>query len=174
MKKIGTFLCIVAVILIAGMLFGACGAKPEAAPTETEAVIGTEQTEATVPPAPTKPTPAVSTESTEATEPSAQMGVGERGDYSDDTTPEATQPAETQPAETQPGTVTVPDTFDPENTTMEMWNAMTDQEQEAFQSSFPTLLDFIHWYNDAKAKEPTKETISSDDNKVDLGELIKP
>ena len=211
-RRISTLFCVVALILIAGILFGACGAKPETDPAET--VATTEPTESgdEISTKPTKVSPdiAESTESSgdenvatsgngdvstpeatkpEATAPSVEAGVGERGDYENtpaetkpvgskpadskptESKPAESKPADTKPAETTPGTL---DTFDPENTTIEMWNAMTDEQQVAFQDSFPSLRDFIIWYNSAKAKQPTTETVSSGDNSVDLGQLIKP
>lgn len=170
-------------LLVVGMLFGACGAKPEANTTEPEASSDpAESQEVVTLPTKDSPTPneeAGATADTDATTPSAEMGVGERGDYEDDTKPAETKPTETKPAETkpvenQPDNVVIPDTFDPENTTIEMWEAMTSQQQDAFQDSFPTLRDFINWYNSQKAKEPTTDSITSDDNTVDLGQLIKP
>ena len=194
-KRLSVFLGMLIFVLVAGMLFSACGDKPEAVPAETEAAVTTEPTEDTAPVVPTKPAPsepAATTdpsEGTEATEPSTGMGVGERGDYSDDTTtaeskPAVTTPAETKPAdggtvesaptEPQPGTVVTPDTLDLESVTMEMWKQMSTEQRVAIYDSFPTPDDFILWYNGLKTEESTKETVSSDDNTVDLGQLIKP
>ena len=107
-KRLSVFLGMLIFVLVAGMLFSACGDKPEAVPAETEVAVTTEPTEDTAPVVPTKPAPsepAATTgpsEGTEATEPSTGMGVGERGDYSDDTTTAESKPAVTTPAETRP------------------------------------------------------------------------
>ena len=166
-------------LLVVGMLFGACGAKTETMTTEPE--ISTEPTENQESVLlPTKGSPTLNADDEiDVTSPSAEMGVGERGDYEDDTKPVETKPVETKPAETkpvenQPDNVVIPDTFDPDNTTMEMYKAMTVEQREEFYYSFPTPVDFVNWYNSQKAKEPTTDSITSDDNTVDLGQLIKP
>ncbi len=113
-----------------------------------------------------------------------EMGVGERGDdYEDeDTQPADTKPQEstqfqetTQPQETtRPQESTEPASTDPEVMTIAKYEAMSEEEAEAFVNSFPTLRDFINWYNAEKAKQPTDETIGAGDNGIDLGQLTKP
>ena len=113
-----------------------------------------------------------------------EMGVGERGDDYED---EDTQPADTKPQvsdqpqqstepqeTTKPQESTEPVSTDPETMTIAKYEALSEEDAEAFVNSFPTRRDFINWYNAEKAKQPTDETIGSDDNGIDLGQLTKP
>ncbi len=188
-KRISMLCTLFVLVLVSAMLFGACGADSnhggeQSANPETEA--STEATEATT-------ETAEGTESTEAQtepprvpdQPTAELGVGERGDYNnEDTTPQQTGPAATTPDATDPSNekpepsvpaVTVPEgTFDPNSITMEMWDAMSPEEQDSFMYSFPTMRDFAKWFNEAKEKESSDSEIISGGDKIDLGEIIKP
>ena len=185
-------LCFAAISLALAMclLFSACGGKnpPESTePADTTLPVESESTEDL-----TEPTEVIPETTQSASGPSAEMGVGERGDYDDDdsgsqptkpsggdpsvdtTEPVESKPVVNKPEETKPQ-VTVPSgDLDPDDVTMEMWDAMTDQQQDDFMASFPTLRDFMNWFNSAKEKEATGDVITSDDDKIDLGELIKP
>ena len=173
------FLRLIAVVtaLLLAVLLVACGAKTPAEQTmpSTEAADSTQ----------TDPTTATG-------DPEAEMGIGQRGDYEDEGNPsaeatkptesqnqteeqpEATQPEATQPEDTQPA---APEETQPEGeqkVTFAQYVAMSEQEQEAFVASFPSLRAFMDWWNAAKAEEEAEEPIIVDDGVIDLGQLINP
>ena len=169
-KIISTILAAVAILLLT-----ACGKTPNNPGVET-----IPQTTATA--------PSQTTGTTEDTTPTPSMGVGERGDYTDDnvTEPsaESSEPEVTEPEVTEPE-VTEPETTGPEDTTpatppdeeqitltFEEYLAMSVEEQEAFVESFESLEDFIAWWNAAKAAQEKEDNTITGDPNVDLGDLI--
>ena len=179
-KIICTILAVVSILLLT-----ACGKTPNNLGVET-----VPQTTATA--------PSQTTDTTEDTIPAPSMGVGERGDYTDDsatepsaessepevTEPGTTEPETTEPETTEPGT-TEPETTGPEDTTpvtppdeeqitltFEEYLAMSVEEQEAFVESFESLEDFIAWWNAAKAAQEKEDNTITGDPNVDLGDLI--
>ena len=174
-KIICTILAVVSILLLT-----ACGKTPNNLGVET-----VPQTTATA--------PSQTTDTTEDTIPAPSMGVGERGDYTDDSAtepsaessePEVTEPGTTEPGTTEPET-TEPETTGPEDTTpvtppdeeqttltFEEYLAMSVEEQEAFVESFESLEDFIAWWNAAKAAQEKEDNTITGDPNVDLGDLI--
>ena len=174
-KIICTILAVVSILLLT-----ACGKTPNNLGVET-----VPQTTATA--------PSQTTDTTEDTIPAPSMGVGERGDYTDDSAtepsaessePEVTEPGTTEPETTEPET-TEPGTTGPEDTTpvtppdeeqitltFEEYLAMSVEEQEAFVESFESLEDFIAWWNAAKAAQEKEDNTITGDPNVDLGDLI--
>lgn len=177
---------IVAITMVAAavLLLAACGDTPNV-PTVSTTTAAAPSAEI---PQTTAPTP----ESTGK----PVLGVGDRDDFEEDptetgpqqsaidatvsdTTPEASQPGSTPPEDTQPGSNppedTQPGSTPPEGQTgmtYAEYNAMTGEEQEEFADSFPTLRDFINWFNKAKAEaEEDKDYITGDPN-IDLGDLV--
>lgn len=164
--------CMTAVLLVTALLLAACSASPNV-PTlgVTENTAG--QTVQT-------------TDTPLETEVSPSMGVGGRGDYGDETVPgtepsapETTAPGTTEPVPTEP-VETTPKPAEPDETTPEeqtavtysQYLAMTEDEQEAFINSFPTMRDFVDWWNAAKAAEGSGGDIITGDPSIDLGDLI--
>ena len=89
-----------------------------------------------------------------------------------ETQPESTAPETTQPEGTTPET-TQPEENTTEGMTFSQYNALTPEEQEAFISSFPTLRDFIDWWNAAKAAEESGSgDVITGDPSIDLGDYI--
>lgn len=174
-KIICTILAVVSILLLT-----ACGKTPNNLGVET-----VPQTTATA--------PSQTTDTTEDTIPAPSMGVGERGDYTDDSAtepsaessePEVTEPGTTEPGTTEPET-TEPETTGPEDTTpvtppdeeqitltFEEYLAMSVEEQEAFVESFESLENFIAWWNAAKAAQEKEDNTITGDPNVDLGDLI--
>ena len=167
LKKYMTLLLVITALVLA-----ACSGSPNIS-TTAAADATAAQTEQT-------------TRATEETEVAPSMGVGERGDYGDETVPEtepgvteATEPGTTEPAPTEPADPT-PDTTEPAETapeeqltvTYSQYLAMTEDEQEAFINSFPTLQAFVDWWNAAKAAEGSGGDIITGDPSIDLGDMI--
>ena len=134
-------------LLITGVMLAACGLKTE------------NKTQSTTVPAESQPAAIDDLD--------IQVGVGQRGEYEDENptqATEATQPVETKPTEEQTGSeLTV---------TYAQYQAMTEEEQEAFVESFPTMSDFVDWWNAAQAAQEKDDPIILDGNAVDLGDLI--
>lgn len=170
----------VAVLLVTALLLAACSKSPTVDGQDTgRPVEGSQTAQATQ-----------TTETPEETEISPSMGVGGRGDYGDETVPETepatetTTPATTEPENTEPVLTepveTTPEPTEPEETTPEQetavtysqYLAMTEDEQEAFVNSFPSLQDFVNWWNEAKAAEGSGGDIITGDPSIDLGDLI--
>lgn len=201
MRKRTPVLCgVIALILIVGVFSSACGGKEETNSTISENATSTKPAESTGDdvgangagtPEQTGPDAVAGVgnrgdyeEDNTSTAPGVVAGIGNRGDYEEDNPPEQTDPVGTKPEDTKPEDTkpkptesTEPATaekLDPDAVTLDMFNAMSDAEQDAFLDQFPTLRDRIMWFNAQSAKEPTNETITSGDGNVDLGELIKP
>lgn len=52
---------------------------------------------------------------------------------------------------------------------------MTPDEQMAYYNQFPSMPDFVKWYNEAKAEyEKTHGAIDVGDGNINLGDLVKP
>ena len=164
-----------AVLSVAVLLLAACSVSPNVPIGETETVASGTQTEQS----------SLNTQASEENETSPSMGVGDRGDYAEETTPAtepeesvATTPVATEPVPTEPEETT-PETTEPEETTpgestmtYSQYLAMTEDEQEAFINSFPTLRDFVDWWNAAKAAEGSGGDIITGDPSMDLGDMI--
>lgn len=174
-KTIITLCAALALVLVAGAVIVACltGGAPEVSDTtgnteqalDTTGDTGEGQTENTAEP-------------TENSGPVSEMGVSDREDFDEGTTPtentttpveiDSTKPTETEPTEpSQPQTSV--DTSDPANVTYAQYIAMAPEDQEAFVESFPTLKDFINWRNAALEKEEERDTeILDGSGEIDL------
>lgn len=173
MNKKNAFMRFVAVMaaMLMVVLLVACGAKTPAGQTEPS-------------------TESAQTPSGEAEDLQIQIGVGERGDYEEEETssPEATKPSQseedpdTQPEATEPKAPEealneTPDaTGSTENLplTFEQYLALSEAEQEKFVASFPSLRDFMDWWNAAKAQQEEEEPIILDGDVIDLGQFVDP
>lgn len=102
-------------------------------------------------------------------------GVGDRGDYGDETTTapdDTTVPPTTEAApddgETEPTEGTV-DPADPHNITLEQFEAMSAEQQQAFADTFPSFEEFVDWLR-AKRGEAGGDVVIVDDGNIDLGD----
>lgn len=146
--------------------------------------------ETTRPPAVTQTAP--SEQTTEGTVPDVEVGVGERGDYSEDTAettapstadttepestvPEGTVPDDTVPGETTPEATTpgetTPENEEPGTVTYDVYLHMTEEEQMAYINSFPSIADFFEWLNAAKEEAGADDDTITGEPSIDLGEL---
>jgi hypothetical protein len=48
------------------------------------------------------------------------------------------------------------------------YNALSGEDQMAFMNSFPSIPDFVDWYNKVKAEHEKNEIEIGSDGKVDL------
>jgi hypothetical protein len=175
-KKIIAVLCAVfALVLVAGGVFVAClaggngGTDGTAATTEQlPDATGGNQTEDTT-------EPVTGTEGTDG--PVAEMGVIDREDFDDGTTP-TQRPVEKD--STEPSNGTEPDeqlppaeNADPDDVTYEQYEAMSREQKEAFMQRFPSEDAFIDWLADAREKVPAVDSETLDGNEVDLSK-VKP
>lgn len=135
----------------------AVATQPQTTPAQTNAV----DLPATVPG--TDATEPVQSETEEKEEPTTQPTSGTQ----EDVTPTETKPPE--PSHTQ---TTVP-ILTPEQTpntsmTYEQYNALSGDVQMEFMNSFPSIPDFVNWYNAAKAEHEKNQIEIGADGKVDL------
>lgn len=102
-------------------------------------------------------------------------GVGDRGDYDneatnepDDTTvPPTTEDAPTD-GETEPTEGTV-DPSDPHDITLEQFESMSAEQQQAFADTFPSFEEFVDWLR-AKRGESGGDVVVIGDGNIDLGD----
>lgn len=173
MKKMPVLRLLLVGLSLALILFTAgCGKKqpaPADDPTQPSPVAGPEPTDAG-----TDPTEATDPAQAD-TQPQAEMGVTNREEFSDGSGTEETKPqqpdtgAAPAPENTDPQPLPPADLTDPASITYAQFLAMTDEEEEAFVESFPTLRDFINWRNAALEKEPDRDKELLDGNEIDLG-----
>jgi len=168
MKKVVYTVILLALSTALLLCFAGCN---KASDTPTTGSAGT--TEQTLPEDGTVPTG-----------PANGAGVGERDDSEDDAPPpETAEPKPSTEPSTEPTTEpsTEPSTApvdppeensDPANITYSQFTAMSPEEQEAFIDSFPSLRDYINWFNTAKAKEADQDKVILDGNEIDLGKLL--
>lgn len=117
--------------------------------------------------------------------------VGERGDYGEETNPvislDPTAPTTTEPAATdgantnddpaggdqntdEPAPTEAPaDPSDPHSITIEQFEAMTEEQQEAFADTFASFSDFVDWLRAARGQD-TEDPIIIEDGTIDLGD----
>ncbi len=122
------------------------------------------------------------TDPSRATGETVDMGgaVGERGDYDDQTQPAPTEGtaateepdvAATEAPEATEGTEATGTAADPHNITLEQFDAMTAEEQEAFADTFPSFSDFVQWLRELRGQNgEDDDVVYIDDETIDLGE----
>lgn len=172
-KKVSLRLVALLLVLASGLVLVACGSKAKA-PATSQAATDTVATAGA------------------AEDLDVQVGVGVRGDYGNEdstgvtTAPEetqdavATEPEETKPAESEETKPTEPEETQPAGTqpedafgiTFAQYEAMTEAEQEKFVESFPSVSDFVDWWNAAQAQQDKEDTTIIDGDVIDLGDLI--
>lgn len=88
--------------------------------------------------------------------------------------------SETTPGATEPDMPTQPDedeesgVLSPAEVTYEDYMAMTPEQQQAFYESFPSLQDYIDWFNAAKAAyDASKDDVVVDGGNIDIGDYIE-
>lgn len=88
-------------------------------------------------------------------------------------TQKPTQPKEDDPPATQP---TEPEAGDDEPVvlTYEEYMALSPAEQQAYYESFPTLEDYIAWYNAAYAEYEENQDAVIATGPIDIGDYINP
>ena len=177
-------ICAILALCSAALLFTACG---KAQPTDTAEVPETTTTVETTVPEETGETtvPTTALDPTEKPEDlPVDAGVTSREDFDKEpSVPEPgntdgqspTKPPVTEPPVQEP-TVKVPedteppaDITDPYKVTYAQYLAMTDEEEEAFVESFPSLREFNLWRKAALEKVPEQEKEILDGNEIDLG-----
>lgn len=85
-----------------------------------------------------------------------------------ETVPEGTNPGQTTPTDPSQSTEPVEDM--PVQLRFEEYLAMTGEEQYAYAQTFPSMMDYVNWYNAARAEYDQNEAIEIT-GPVDLDDL---
>ncbi len=88
---------------------------------------------------------------------------------------EVTKPNQsvTKPGETKPPVDTDFSDVDTKKVTYEEYNNMAPEQQSAFIKTFPTVSDFMKWYNKAKAEyDRTHGFVDIGDGSIDIGDIF--
>ena len=74
-------------------------------------------------------------------------------------------------APTTEGTEATGTAADPHNITLEQFDAMTAEEQEAFADTFPSFSDFVQWLRELRGQNgEDDDVVYIDDETIDLGD----